>query len=291
MKRLLKRLLPLEIIDYLRKYRIRFLLKSSRRTRDAIGQVDDYWRPRIEDVRSAPDNQLIPRNKDAGVVKNYYVTMHNGVKVCANGYYGSGMLNLLIENKGVHEPQEELIFETIIRSLPEHCTMLELGAYWGFYSLSLLQLRPKADCFLVEPSLQNLISGQINFQLNGRKGHFTRAGIADKTQGNAVISVDAFCQKKQIQHLDILHSDIQGYELAMLSGAESMLSEKKIDYLFISTHSDELHRDCIAKLKDRQYRIVESVNLKETYSHDGLIVAIQPDLPFPGDIKVSKKNS
>ena len=33
----------------------------------------------------------------------------NGVKVYANSYYGSGMLNLLIKNKGVHEPQEEEI--------------------------------------------------------------------------------------------------------------------------------------------------------------------------------------
>lgn len=161
---------------------------------------------------------------------------------------------MLIENTGVHEPQEERAFEEIIRLVPEDCVMLELGAYWGFYSLSLLLQCPQAKCYLVEPDTQNLLSGKINFGLNGREGHFTQAYVDENPKEKPqTISVDTFCQKHQIQHLNILHSDIQGFELAMLRGAASFLKEGRVDYLFISTHSAELHRDCMLKLRELGY--------------------------------------
>ena len=34
----------------------------------AIGKVDDYWRPRIDDVKSGPDNAAIPRVAGAGTI-------------------------------------------------------------------------------------------------------------------------------------------------------------------------------------------------------------------------------
>ena len=159
MKRLLKRIIPGSVRNLIVSVRTRRHLTSPYVARQAIGEVDDICRGRIDDVVSSPDNAFIKRVPDAGVIKDFHITMHNGVKVCANGYYGSDILNMLIENKGVHEPQEERSFETIIRCLPEECTMLELGAYWGFYSLSLLEVQPKAICHLVVPNLENLTSG------------------------------------------------------------------------------------------------------------------------------------
>ena len=76
---------------------------------------------------------------------------------------------------GVHEPQKELVFAQVIETLPERPVMLELGAYWGFYSLSLLQERPAADCHLVEPDSENLSCGRLNFRLNRRQDCFTKA--------------------------------------------------------------------------------------------------------------------
>ncbi|MBT8036294.1 MAG: FkbM family methyltransferase [Verrucomicrobiae bacterium] len=257
-----------------------------------MGKVDSYWRDRIDDVISSPDNAHIPRHPSAGQLKGYTITMHNDVRVCANGYYGAGILNMLIENKGVHEPQEERAFEEIIRLLPDQCVMLELGAYWGFYSLSLLQQRPKATCFLVEPETQNLISGRINFRLNGRKGIFTQASVDRSPKDNPrTISVDSFCREHNIDHLHMLHSDIQGYELAMLEGASNLLTKGNADFVFISTHSTKLHIDCIEKLKSFGYVILADADMKETFSYDGLIVAKHHSIENPQAVEISKKKA
>lgn len=255
-----------------------------------MGVIDAHWRNRIDDVVASPDNAHIPRTSDAGLLNGYTITMHNGVRVCANGYYGAGVLNMLIENSGVHEPQEEKAFEEIVRLLPEQCVMLELGAYWGFYSLSLLQKRPQASCFLVEPETKNLMSGKINFRLNGRKGHFTQALVDKHPQDHPkTISVDSFCKEHRIGHLHILHSDIQGFEHAMLEGASSFLKEGNVDFVFISTHSDELHVGCLRKLTSLGYIILADADMSETFSYDGLIVAKHHSIENPKSISISKK--
>jgi len=287
LKSVSKYVLPPTIKNFIQAKRF---LESSSRAQKAVGNVDAYWRARIEDVVLSADNDGISRCPNAGQLDGYTITMHNGVKVCANGYYGDGMLNLLIENKGVHEPQEERVFEAIIRLLPEDCNMLELGAYWAFYSLSLLQQRPNAKCYCVEPEALNLLSGKINFRLNHRHGHFTFARVDSKPQSNpATISVDSFCLAHGIRHLNILHSDIQGYELAMLEGACEMLQEGRVDFVFISTHSNQLHNLCLHRLLSFGYVILASVNLDETYSADGLIVAKHNLIDEPGPMTISRK--
>jgi len=271
---------------------MQWILISARTARNAVGRVDSEWRRRINDVISSPDNTEIPRVPEAGKLQGYVITMHNGVRVCANGYYGNGILNMLIENKGVHEPQEERAFEAVIGHLRENCTMLELGAYWGFYSLSLLQQRSKAKCFLIEPEPANLLSGKMNFRLNGRTGYFVQAGV-DRTPKikPRTISVDSFCSDRGIDHLDILHADIQGYELLMLEGAYKMLSSGKVDFVFISTHSNSLHADCIKTLVSTGYVVLAEADLNETFSHDGLIVAKHKGIDQPERIKISRKTA
>jgi len=291
-KQLLNRVIPAPLLEQLRRARAKRNLTSSRIVANAVGQVDAHWRKRIDAVISSPDNARIPRTPSAGQIDGYTITMHNGVRVCANGYYGAGMLNMLIENKGVHEPQEERAFEEVVRLLPDQCVMLELGAYWGFYSLSLLQQRPNAACFLVEPEAQSLLAGKINFRLNGRTGHFIQASV-DKSpkEHPKTISVDCFCDKHKLNKLHILHSDIQGYELLMLEGASKCLKAGNVDFIFISTHSDKLHHDCIEKLASFGYVVLADANMKETFSHDGLIVAKHHSIQNPKKIEMSKKQA
>ncbi len=292
MKALIEKMTLPGLRQKLRLIRLERRLTSARAARKAVGKVDAEWRKRIDDVISSPDNAEIPRVPEAGKLQGHVITMHNGVRVCANGYYGRGILNMLIENRGVHEPQEERAFETIIGHLRDDCTMLELGAYWGFYSLSLLQQRPKARCFLVEPEKVNLLSGELNFRLNGRTGFFTQASVdrAPQTEPRT-ISVDSFCSDHGIDRLDILHSDIQGHELLMLEGASRMLSGGKVDYVFISTHSNSLHADCIKSLESAGYVVLAQADLNETFSHDGLIVAKHKGVDQPKGVNISRKTA
>ena len=114
----------------------RFPKKYTQFQSDAFSEnFGDYWENRINNVMSCGDNQHIPRHPDAGKIVDCRLIMHNGVKIAPLSYYSAPMLKMLMLNRGVHEPQEERIFQDILRGIPEAGCMLELGAYWGFYSL------------------------------------------------------------------------------------------------------------------------------------------------------------
>lgn len=299
LKRAIRLLLPAALIDRLRDLLFRLRLGGSlgladaRTARDAIGDVDAEWRRRIDDVLSCPDNAHIPRVADAGKVENGLVTMHNGMQVSGMGYYGAGVLNMLIENQGVHEPQEERAFADILKLVPPHAAMLELGSYWGFYSLWFASRVVDARCFLVEPSSANLLSGKINFRRAGFRASFERAYVGSHDgkapDGTPTVSVDSFCRRKGLEHLSILHSDIQNAEAEMLRGAAFMLASRKIDYLFISTHDNALHYECVEFLKACGYLILASADCDETYSDDGVLVAKAASVELPQEIRISKK--
>ena len=77
-----------------------------------------------------------------------------------------------------------------------------------------------------------------------------------------------------------LHADIQGYELEMLEGAQRSLASAAIDHVFISTHSQKLHRRSVQALRVAGYRVEVSSDFEtDTTSSDGLIVASGPTVP------------
>ena len=239
--------------------------------------VDEYWDSRIQDVLSCPDLEKIPKIPDAGEVKEGYQIMHNGIKIFLGSYYGygnalAGMHQMLKLSKGVHEPQEEFAFQEIIKKMPEGAIMLELGSYWSFYSMWFNKAVTRAKNYMIEPDARCLYSGKRNFRINKLKGSFSQFFIGEKS-GNGFITVDDFLDRENISKLNILHADIQGYELEMLMGVRRGLVNKRIDYLFISTHSNDLHSKCIDFLNDIGYSIICEANLDEAYSYDGVIVA------------------
>ena len=266
---------------------------NSRRALRSLGNVDAHWRERIDDALACPDNASIPRVPEAGQLVDGVLTMHNGIQVGGLGYYGAGIMNMLIDNCGVHEPQEERAFGEVLKQVPPGSVMLELGAYWAFYSLWFAQEITDADCYLLEPHPTNIRSGQINFQLNQRTATFNQAyvGAVDSAaeDGIDVVTVDSHCQHRGIDRLAVLHSDIQGAEADMLRGAGRMLAAGDIDFLFISTHSNELHAECIRILQSHGYSILASADLEQTYSVDGLIVARGPRVFLPAELAISKK--
>jgi hypothetical protein len=252
-----------------------------------------YWRQRIDDVIACPDNQYIDRVPDAGKLIDDQVVMHNGIRVVGLGYYGAGILKMLVENRGVHEPQEERAFGLVLPHLAAGSTMLELGAYWAYYSLWFAKTVKDAQCFLVEPVSENLRSGERNFEINGARGAFTQAfvGSSDRTdrEGRNFVAVDPFCERNGIEHPAILHADIQGGEVDMLAGAKMLLRRKAVDWVFISTHSNKLHYECVEILKSYGYLVMASADLDETYSTDGLIVAKADAALEPATIEISSK--
>ncbi len=256
--------------------------------------LNDFWQKRIDLVKSSPDNEKIKTVKDAGKIFPDYQRMHNGLKITLGSYYDYGNTVLLQTNKGIHEPQEEYVFQEALKLLPAKATMMELGSFWSFYSMWFASWIEGARAFMIEPDPHKMNFGKLNFKLNNLKGVFDLGFISDETNLKKSIptySVDYLMDKHRIGFLDLLHSDIQGYELKMLHGAASALKEKKVGFVFISTHSNQLHYDCINQLKSFGYTIICSADLDETYSWDGLIVAQADNYSEPLRAFISKRTN
>lgn len=235
-------------------------------------------------VRQSPDFHLIPKHPDTGRLRGRRLVMHNGLRVLPTAYHGYQFLFRSRLCETVDEPQEERLFLDVLRQLSPNSVMLELGSFWAFYSLWFHAVVPGAVNYMIEPELRNLSYGRTNFEINGfrDRADFTHAFIdkhSGMMDGVSVVCIDDFCAAKGIEHLAILHSDIQGFEHAMLLGAKRMLGDHRVDYVFISTHSNDLHRQCIETLNHYGYRIVSDANLDEAYQADGVILACRPELP------------
>jgi hypothetical protein len=229
---------------------------------------------RFREIISDPINVLIERHPLSGCIEQGNVILHNGIRVPYSGpqsYYGR-FSEILVLNRGVHEPLEEFCFQEVLKLLDGTPIMLELGAYWGHYSMWCQSVHSGATTYLVEPEPAHLNIAKRNFERNNLQGHFFQALV-----GNNAFQVDAFLDKNKISKLSILHSDIQGFELEMLDGARRSFEDKRVDYCFVSTHSDELHQSCMQQLKEFGYLIEAEANFSTmSTSFDGFVLASSP---------------
>jgi hypothetical protein len=262
----------------------------------ALRHTARLWRRRIADITSCPDNADIPRVPEAGRIVDGNIIMHNGLRV-AYGTYGTfdttQMMRVLEENGGVHEPQEEKIFQQVLPLMPPGAVMFELGAFWGFYSLWFAASVKDARCFLVEPIWANLNAGRLNFALNGLRATFISGFVGARHRLQPfqppVMAVDWLIREHSLEKIHLLHADIQGFERQMLDGMEQAARDGRIDWIFISTHSNELHHDCREWLLTRNWAVVADANSHESHSVDGLLAAHRPGLETPALIPISRK--
>ena len=255
-------------------------------------KLREKWLRRIDDVLQCEDRKFISPHPNAGKIVDGFLVMHNGIQIKPLSYYGFPMLRMFKLCKGVHEPQEERVFQEVLKVMPPGATMLELGSYWAFYSMWFQKTVPDAHSYMVEPEEAGLKSGKENFEINGLQGDFTRAFIGNeyKEISPPILIVDWILSEKNIPFLDLLHSDIQGFELQMLEGSSNSFLQGKVGYVFISTHSNQVHDACENKLRDYGHVILHSINLDDSYSEDGLIVAARPGSPSIPVFQLSRKS-
>ncbi len=196
---------------------------------------------------SCRDCDFIPKVPGAGEIyvqdNEYIQIMHDGTKIIKDCYYGAGTTEVIRQLKGHHEPQEETVFYHIIEK-PRKDTnapkILELGAFWSYYSLWAINRIPKAFAYLVEPDPQHLEVGQKNFLLNKCEGIFLQAGIGGVSLQDAdFLCEDGITRKIPIENLpslftlfnldnlDLLLLDIQGAETDLLKSSEELFKQKK----------------------------------------------------------------
>jgi hypothetical protein len=233
-----------------------------------LNKKGDNFIDRFRDIVSDPNNLFIERCKNSGKLENGLITLHNGVKIFQSCYYDD-FSNIFLLNDGVHEPSEERAFCEVLKHMKNGSIMIELGSYWAFYSMWFLKEIKNSTVHCIEGDLNCMQAGINNFKLNELQGVF-KQGFVSKDG----LNINDYCKNNNIIDLDILHADIQGFELEMLHQISPMLDNNKIKYLFISTHSDFLHYSCINFLKSKNYRIVCSCEYeRETFQYDGFILA------------------
>ena len=199
--------MALKYADRHKRRSLKDYLKSENNFIDQLpSDLKAYWGNRIRTVLDAPDNIHIPRVKNAGRISKFKLIMHNGIVVDPLSYYGLPFAELFKQSGGVHEPQEEYVFQEILKVINhEKPVMMELGAYWSFYSLWFRSVFPSSKNFMVEPDKKNLLYGMRNFRINNQTGVFIQKGISNKVDNSShLTTVDYLSVKYNIDRLDIL---------------------------------------------------------------------------------------
>ena len=240
---------------------------------------------RVEVTSSCRDCDVIPKVQHAGKIINdpdaniSYQYMHNGIKILYGSYHSPWMNEIIKNLKGHHEPQEELAFYYLLNILNDDSAMIELGCYWAYYSIWFNRRIKNPYNLCAEPISHKLKAGMSNVKLNCcRNFDFVKAGINDvsKTQIIEGEKVKLFTLGEVMgtsnTFYDVVHSDTQGAEKVFIDMEKEV--RKRIGFLVISTHSQELHHSILESLIENNFSILVEHNLKESKSTDGLIVAL-----------------
>jgi FkbM family methyltransferase len=252
---------------------------------------------RIRITALCRDADVLPRVVNAGCTVQqedgtFVQIMHNGIRVLAGGYYGDWMQNLIARCKGAHEPQEEVAFAEVMRHLPDDATMIELGAYWSYYSIWFLTRGRGRRAIVVEPDPAHLEVGRTNARLNACEPQFVQAFVGRraappskfKTEESGEVelpctSLPDLVESNAIKHVDLLHCDAQGAEIDILEGCQELAAAGRLGWVVVSTHSHHItgdpltHQRCLALLARAGATILAEHDVQESFSGDGLIVA------------------
>lgn len=187
--------------------------------------------------------------------------------------------------------------------------MMELGSWWSFYSMWFIRAVKDGKAICCEPDPANLKLGNENAKLNNIKiddqitFYHSAAGVPDgdiidfQCEDESIIkipvrTVDSIVAERKIKKIDLLHMDIQGFEMHALQGALKTIKAKKLRFLFVSTHhfaisgDPIMHQRCLDFIKSNGGHIIARHTILESCSGDGLIVASfdEQDKDFSVDV-------
>ena len=257
-------------------------------------------RRRVEHTVSCNDTASIEKVPDAGAVVSIgghlVQVMHNGVRVQAGGYYGDWMMEIITRLRGHHEPQEERVFHGLVGRLAEADTpgltpvIVELGAFWSYYSLWFMSAVKNSRAVLVEPDPDHLSVARTNLALNDCDAMVIQAAIGKHLdeiefhcEGGSVVRIPQLCLREildaaDVARADLVACDIQGAETDTLEEACGYLASR-VRFLVLSTHHESIsdhpdtHQRCVAIVRQCGGHIIAEHTVDESYSGDGLLVA------------------
>lgn len=244
---------------------------------------------RIAITLACRDSDAIPKVHDAGRIFELdgerVQVMHDGTLVLADGYCGDWMSRIIAGLHGHHEPQEELLFHGLLAHVRPGTLIVELGAYWAFYTNWYLGSVPGSRAVCLEPDPANLEIGRRNLVLNGREARLIRAAVgevyAPAAGDEGIDCLDMPALEERIGHepIELLHMDVQGAETGFIRSMRRSDASERLRFLVVSTHHESIsgspstHEDCLEELRSQGAVVLAEHSVPESFSGDGLIVA------------------
>jgi FkbM family methyltransferase len=256
-------------------------------------------RERVVLTTSCRDTDALPKVVGAGQIletaDGRVQVMHNGVLIAEGCYYGDWMTTIIRDLAGHHEPQEEIAIDLIVERIAGDTgapTMVELGAFWAYYSLWMMHRVPATRAILVEPDPNNMEAGRRNLALNGRHAEAIQAAVGAEprppepfdceSDGVSRLvpteSLTSLVERFGLDRIDVLLVDVQGAETALLEGARHTLADR-VRFLVVSTHHHDIsgdpltHQRCLDLIRGLGGHIIAEHTVAESFSGDGLIAA------------------
>lgn len=111
--------------------------------------------------------------------------------------------------------------------------LFDVGSADGNFTLDSVDRASK--CYLFEPLEEWIKPLNNTFDSYKDTVRIINKYVSDETKDDS-ITIDDFCNKEGIDHIDILKADIEGGEEKMLRGAERMIKEGRIQKICICTY-------------------------------------------------------
>jgi FkbM family methyltransferase len=136
--------------------------------------------------------------------------------------------------------------------IPKLKTVFDVGANIGDYSKEMLRINPSLSIHAFEPDKDafeklkkiNLIANnfalgdrdeeRLLYRQEGKTSHNSFYNLHNDTLAPvnvAVATLNGYCSKKNITHIDFLKVDVEGFEYSVIKGGEKLLEKGAIDYI------------------------------------------------------------
>ena len=233
-------------------------------------------------------------------IKNH-ILGHAKLQSVFSAFYKLGLKGMNYDRGHVVEQSgEEYVLEYVKQRFGKPLTTIfDVGANYGQYStMAINKLKDNIRIYAFEPqkkafqhlvgnvkhhsfqafnqglgnenkneTLYNQEEGSVFGSLN-KSSHEHVPQELVKTETVYIETLDQFCEKQHIDHIELLKIDVEGYEMEVLKGAQKMIEEGKIDCIQFEVGPATLQarvfiKDFFKILKDYEIHRILSNGLKK----------------------------